>query len=311
MSKTDYKCDKCGAPLFLDAGGKSATCPACGHREIYIEDIFENQDKIFAVQVSKDIGEYISKGEAYLEMKEYTSAFESFAKAINIDPNDYRGWWGACRCRMFDNYLGEDNGYSRDFKKVQALASPAVRYELETKYETYLQVINKKREDKERELENAKKMASGEILFVKEYKGAKKSFKADIFIIILIFAFCPLVIALGIFYVERYLTFSIIFGLMLLIGGIFLVLRLKDIRKIIKLVELGKVDTVSELMREMKKPKKQDFLKLVREIIVSGHLVGYEIQEGEYFVKTLDLKQKTQKMVKTPKKSNEQRKRTK
>ena len=285
MSKTDYRCDKCGTPLYLDAGGKSATCPSCGHREIYIQDLRENEDKVFPVQVSKDITEYIAKGEAYLEMKEFSSAFESFAKAINIDPNDYRGWWGTCRCRILDNYLGEDNGYSRDFKKVQFLAPSMIKYELETKYETYLSVLNKKREEKEKEIEKAKKIALGEFISVKEYKGPKKSFKGDILIISLMFALCPLVVILGVFYVERYLTFSIIFGLMLLSGGIFLTLRLKDLMKMVRLIENKEVDSISQLMKVMKKKNKQEFLKIVREMIISGHLVGFEIRDGEHFEK--------------------------
>lgn len=285
MSKTDYRCDDCGSPLYLDAGGKSATCPKCGRKEVYVTDLHENDDKVFAIQVSKDITEFLAKGEAYLEMKEYTSAFENFAKAINTDPNDYRGWWGTCRCRILDNYLGEDNGYSRDFKKVQFLAPVMIRHELETKYETYLEVLNKKKEQKEKEIDAAKKIASGEIISVKNYAGEKKSYKIDWLIIILIFVFCPIVITLGIL-VERYLTFGIIFGLMLLVGGIFLILRLKDLMKIVKLVEGEKVHTITELMKEMKKKNKQDFLKTVREVITSGHLVGYEISEGEYFIKS-------------------------
>ncbi len=145
--------------------------------------------------------------------------------------------------------------------------------------------MNKKKEEKENEIEKAKKIALGEFISVKEYKGPKKSFKGDILIISLIFALCPLVVLLGVFYVERYLTFSIIFGLMLLTGGVFLTLRLKDLMKMVSLIEKGEVDSVSQLMNVMKKKNKQDFLKIVREMIISGHLVGFEIKDGEHFQK--------------------------
>jgi cytochrome c oxidase subunit IV len=145
--------------------------------------------------------------------------------------------------------------------------------------------LNKKKEEKENEIEKAKKIALGEFISVKEYKGPKKSFKGDILIISLIFALCPLVVLLGVFYVERYLTFSIIFGLMLLTGGVFLTLRLKDLMKMVSLIEKGEVDSVSQLMNVMKKKNKQDFLKIVREMIISGHLVGFEIKDGEHFQK--------------------------
>lgn len=300
MSKTDYRCDKCGTPLYLDAGGKSATCPACGSKEVYVHDFRENDDKIFPVKKTREINDFIAKGEAYLEMQEYSSAFESFANAINIDPNDYRGWWGTCRCRLLDNYLGEDNGYSRDFKKVVMLAPDHMTRELETKYETYLARLEEKRDVKEKEFEKSKKLAQGEIINIQAHYGPRKTFWLDIFLIVLLLVLSPFAVVLAL-KVDAYSMAGFILAAMFVLGSVVLMLELFRKIKIIKAIEKDGCKTVTELMTIAKRKKKPEFLKALKDLISSGYIIGYEILESENISKVADYENIKTKKDKTRK----------
>ncbi|HQC54707.1 MAG TPA: hypothetical protein PKX91_03175 [Clostridia bacterium] len=298
MSKTDYRCDDCGTPLYLDAGGKSATCPKCGRKEVYVEDLKGNDDKVFPIQVNKDNTEYIAKGEAFLEVQDYASAFESFAKAINLDPNDYRGWWGTCRCRLLDNYLCEDNGYSRDFKKVIMLAPEYAKKELEAKYEVYLAKLEEKRDAKEKEKERTQKLYSGEILNVNANYGPRKTFMLDMFLIGILVILCPLAATLAAF-VPAYRLAGILLGVMFIIGAVFLAIELKRKYTIVKKVENREIRTVSELMAMFKKKKKPEVQKVLKDMISAGYILGYEIIDGEQIAKVQDYDRVKEKKEKT------------
>ncbi|MGI6136981.1 MAG: hypothetical protein ACOYEE_04145 [Christensenellales bacterium] len=303
MSKTDYRCDDCGTPLYLDAGGKSATCPKCGRKEIYIHDVSANDDKVFPIQVNKDNTEHIARGEAFLEVQDYAGAFESFAKAINLDPNDYRGWWGTCRCRLLDNYLCEDNGYSRDFKKVMMLAPDYVKKELETKYEVYLAKLEEKRDAREKEQERTNKLYSGEIVNISANYGPRKTFKLDLFLIGILIILCPLAATLAAFLSTSYGLAGGMLCVMFFIGAVVLSIELKRKHSIVKKVESNEVKTVSELMVFAKRKKKPEFQKILKDMIASGYILGYEIKDGEEIIKVADYDRVKEKKDKPNKKA--------
>ncbi len=83
------------------------------------------------------------------------------------------------------------------------------------------------------------------------------------------------------FVVEGYMFVGIICCVLGGLAAYTMLGHVYECKKIQKLLDDGRCNTVSELMVLMKKRKKYEFMRTLGGMIRDGHLVGYEIKEGE------------------------------
>ncbi len=83
------------------------------------------------------------------------------------------------------------------------------------------------------------------------------------------------------FVVEGYTVVGIICCLLGSFAAYAMLSHVYECKKIQKLLDDGRCSTITELMALMKKRKKYEFMRTLGGMIRDGHLVGYEIKEGE------------------------------
>lgn len=280
MAQATVKCDKCGTIMYIDAKTARAVCPECNYEQpLMAQDMLGN---IHKVESFGDPTELLAKAEAYFDLQDYDRSAEFFAKALNVDPNEYKGWWGVTRCRMVNNYLGIDNGYAQAFEKAKSLAPQEVISELQIKYDVYLESLEK-RKDKSR------KLKSGDPIFrevtIKAAKGPEKKYTVDLVIGIVLAFLAVVAIVLMITLGPKLRTLFIILAVMLALGSAYMFRHISESKKIIKFVTSGEITTVSGLMEKLKRKDKLEFLKLLGSMIVAKYLIDYKIVDAEYILK--------------------------
>ena len=90
---------------------------------------------------------------------------------------------------------------------------------------------------------------------------------------------------------------------MFFIGAVVLSIELKRKHSIVKKVESNEVKTVSELIVFAKRKKKPEFQKILKDMIASGYILGYEIKDGEEIIKVADYDRVKEKKDKPNKKA--------
>ena len=306
MAQATVKCDKCGTTMYIDSKKARAICPECNHEQpLMSQDMLGNAYK---VESFGDPTELLAKAEAYFDLQDYDRAAEFFAKAINVDPNEYKGWWGITRCRMVNNYLGIDNGYVTAFEKVKSLAPQEVIDELQIKYDVYLEALEK-RKDKSKKLESCDPI--NREITIKASKGPAKNYTVDL-IVGFVLAFLMVVsIVLMFFTNEKLRVFFIILAIMLALGSAYMFRHISESKKIIKLVTSGEVKTVSGLMEKMKRKDKLEFLKLLGSMIVAKYFVDYKIVDAEYILKAESESDYEEEKIKVDKKEKKPKRKDK
>lgn len=279
MQKTSLKCDKCGAEMYIDGTKGRAICPDCNFEKTVVNFSLDNE--IMKVESFGDPTEMLARAEAYFDMQEYDRASEFFAQAINIDPNDYKGWWGITRCRVINNYLCIDNGYEDAYQKVVKLAPTEVLPELEIKYSVYLEELNKRRAKQQKVVSSSKDRE----ITIKATRGPVKAYNHDYIIAVVLGVLAAVFIVLAITIGKKWMQVFIIGCIMLALGALFIVKNVFDTKKIVRLVTTGECNKITELMTIMKRKNKYEFIKNIGSMMKAGYLVDYMLVDSEYLIK--------------------------
>ncbi len=141
MSYIEARCKNCGAQLEIDESKGKGYCPHCG--TLFVK---EKVNHIYQQNISKTIygldkstvNEYLQNGEVFLSLKEFEKAKSAFDKAIELNPADWRGWFGMVKAKTknFTDYF--DNTHLSDLKKAHSVASDSEDKLIDELYEQYL-----------------------------------------------------------------------------------------------------------------------------------------------------------------------------
>lgn len=102
MAFLKLKCESCGAVLTYDKDKNIAFCPYCGNKYLKQESINNNYNNfsgatIYNINDDTSNNKYIETAEIFYKEKNFSGAIEMFKKAKEINPQDYRAWWGMAR----------------------------------------------------------------------------------------------------------------------------------------------------------------------------------------------------------------------
>ncbi len=108
MALISAKCPHCGADIRVNEGSKSGVCEFCG-------STFVTQDAVTNYTVNNnyntvqyitktaasaaEAGEYIRRGDVLLSLGEFGRAEEAYLRAVELEPADWRGWFGMVKTR--------------------------------------------------------------------------------------------------------------------------------------------------------------------------------------------------------------------
>ncbi len=105
MSEISIKCKNCESELKINFESKIATCEHCG-ATFYLSDLLDEKDTLFLEFSSQKVidkkiklNEKLKKGEVCIFKGEFLRAEENFKQAIEIDPDDFRGYFGLVKAK--------------------------------------------------------------------------------------------------------------------------------------------------------------------------------------------------------------------
>lgn len=118
MSYITLKCKNCGASMSIDFNAKTVTCLHCGSTFL-LSELFDEKDvgmiKDFTpedLEKKANFTEAIKKGEVSLYQGEFERAEQYFKKAIEIDEDNYKGYFGVIKAKTHNfNILPETDDY--------------------------------------------------------------------------------------------------------------------------------------------------------------------------------------------------------
>ena len=92
------KCTNCGGSLQVDPAKKAAVCPFCNQAYVvqdainnYVTNIHAN---VVNITDDRSANARIKAAEAFLKLREWDKANQSYIEVCDLTPQDYRGWWG-------------------------------------------------------------------------------------------------------------------------------------------------------------------------------------------------------------------------
>ena len=150
MNLISAKCPNCGANIKVDGESKTGRCEFCG-AEYTTQDVvnqYSVNNHYSTVQyVTKNIAggtgleaeEYIRNGDVFISLNMYAKAKKAYSQAIELNPGDWRGWFGMVKActKNFTDY--EDISHIGYYENAEKVASPEQREEIEKLYTTYLE----------------------------------------------------------------------------------------------------------------------------------------------------------------------------
>lgn len=120
MSYITLKCKNCGASMSIDFDAKTVTCIHCGSTFL-LSELFDEEDvnvikqfKPSDIEKKANFTEAIKKGEVCLYQGEFVKAEEYFKRAIEIDEENYKGYFGVIRAKTHNfNILPDTDDYAQ------------------------------------------------------------------------------------------------------------------------------------------------------------------------------------------------------
>lgn len=148
MSFVSTKCPNCGANIKVDGESKKGVCEFCG-AEYITQDVINNyqiNNNYSTVQyVTKNVAgggaleseEYIKNGDVFLSLNMFDKAKKAYMMAIELNPADWRGWFGMVKIytRNFTDY--EDNTHYSYYVKAEKVATAEQKAEIAALYAKY------------------------------------------------------------------------------------------------------------------------------------------------------------------------------
>lgn len=188
MNLISAKCPNCGANIKVDGESKTGRCEFCGAE--YITQDVVNQYSVnnhySTVQyVTKNIAggtgleaeEYIRNGDVFISLNMYDKAKKAYSQAIELNPGDWRGWFGMVKActKNFTDY--EDTEHYGFYAKAQKVATEEQRIEMNRLHMPYQIKLNKI--EKENRLKREKEIEMQKIWNKQEEKRIKKELQTD------------------------------------------------------------------------------------------------------------------------------------
>jgi len=140
MGYIEAECKNCGAQLEINEEKGKGYCPHCGTlfvaekvKEVYTQHITKN---IYGRE-KMEADEYIANGDVFLSLEEFQKAKNAFDKAIELKPDDWRGWFGMVKVKTknFTDYF--DETHFSDLQKAHSVADDEEDKIIDQLYEQY------------------------------------------------------------------------------------------------------------------------------------------------------------------------------
>ena len=125
MSYITLKCKSCGSNLNIDHDSKTITCVHCGTTFMMV-DLLDEHDIAFSKNIKPEdlekkieFAEALKQGETYLFQAEYKLAEQSFKKAIELNNENYKGYFGVVRAKTHNlNIIPDEKDYLEYVKQA-------------------------------------------------------------------------------------------------------------------------------------------------------------------------------------------------
>lgn len=296
--KEVLKCPTCGAPLEYNQETSIATCPSCGSKSMIKEDKiayeFNTTQNITKNIYSKDIDDiedFLSKGDIYLNLKEYQSADTEYNKAISDKPSDYRGWLGLARLAVVEYQAGYILSINESlFENAIKLAPSELKEGIQTEYDSIKKTMRDDFEnmnkiielEKHRRAENITDELLNIPLYDGEIKNYKRMFKISLAYIIISLVILIWVI-IGALFTGIHKIYFLIIGAVVVV---FLYAGVIDYRyyrknKILMPLLANNIDDLAVLKGELGLAKEGEVLALIQYDIKNGYLKDVMIKNGK------------------------------
>ena len=152
MALISAKCPHCGADIRVNEGSKSGVCEFCGATFVTQDAVTNytvNNNYNTVQYITKtaasaaEAGEYIRRGDVLLSLGEFGRAEEAYLRAVELEPADWRGWFGMVKTRTknFTDY--EDTSHAALYDKARKVAPKEASEAMSRLYEPYM----RKRDD--------------------------------------------------------------------------------------------------------------------------------------------------------------------
>ncbi|HKL93992.1 MAG TPA: leucine-rich repeat protein [Clostridia bacterium] len=144
MGYIEAQCSNCGAQLEINEEKGRGYCPHCG--TLFVAEKITNKQVYSTTQnITKNIygrekteaEEYNKNGDVFISLSEYEKAKNAYDKAIELNPADWRGWFGMVKVktRNFSDY--SDTSHLSDLQKAHSVANDEDDRIIEGLYEQF------------------------------------------------------------------------------------------------------------------------------------------------------------------------------
>ncbi|MDD4839523.1 MAG: leucine-rich repeat protein [Clostridia bacterium] len=144
MGYIQAQCSNCGAQLEINEEKGRGYCPHCGTLFI-AEKVTNNQVYSTTQNITKNIygrekseaEDFIANGDVFLSLDEFAKAKNAFDKAIELNPSDWRGWFGMVKVKTKNLTDYYDNMHLDDLDKAHSVACDVDDQMIDKLYEQY------------------------------------------------------------------------------------------------------------------------------------------------------------------------------
>ena len=127
MAIITLKCQNCGDNMQVDESREKVFCTSCGTQNLVVRE-------------GMGIDEFLKNGNTFLSIFDFQRAGEAFIKAVEINPADYRGWWGLVA--VCTKNFQAPGYYSEYFNKACMVATEEQVEEMERELTEYVYKLN-------------------------------------------------------------------------------------------------------------------------------------------------------------------------
>lgn len=201
------KCQNCGSNINVDNNNHKYVCEHCGAEFILEETVnnFQTVNQYHTTQnivkhvYGKDVmdaTDFIQNADVFVSLGEFGKAEDLYNKAININPADWRGWFGIVKVKTLNFSKIEDKSHLEFLSKAKKVATKEQQLEIEGLYREFSLKVEKERRRKE-ELQREEYLRRQELLkqqkLVEERQKKKKKISIISIIIVLAVAIAVLI----------------------------------------------------------------------------------------------------------------------
>ena len=154
------KCQNCGANIKVENNSKLFVCDHCGSEHV-LEDVINNYQTVNQYHTtqnivkniygkeSMDVEDIIKNGDVFISLGEFGKAKRLYGQAVNINPADYRGWFGLVKVRTLNFTKVEDKSHLEFLEKAMKVANQEQQQVIESQYREFLVKVKNENQRKE------------------------------------------------------------------------------------------------------------------------------------------------------------------